>query len=120
MMDIRTKRQKREKKRKRKKRRNKQGKTCFRKLGKSKQLRDGLPLPQIKVPALYQCRFIEEMILLHSCLLNVLQHHHVQFSKQTVSSSTQDSTIHNTNSIYNTYSAHNTYSTHNTHSAHNS
>ena len=51
MMDIRTKRRKREKKRKRKKWRNKQGKTCFRKLGKSKRLRDGLPLPQIKVPA---------------------------------------------------------------------
>jgi len=70
--------ERKEKKRKRKKRRNKQGKTCFRKLGKSKRLRDGLPLPQIKVPALYQCRFIEEMVLLHSCLLHVLQHHHVQ------------------------------------------
>ena len=50
---------------------------------KSKRLRDGLPLPQIKVPALYQCQFIEEMVLLHSCLLHVLQHHHMQFSKQT-------------------------------------
>ena len=135
-MDTRTKRRKREKKRekkrKRKKWRNKQGKTCFRKLGKSKRLRDGLPLPQIKVPALYQCRFIEEMILLHSCLLHVLQHHHVQFSKQTNCQlihpgqhNTQHQlhlqhSAHNTYSTHITHSAHNSYSTHNTRSAHNS
>ena len=77
-----TKRQKKGKKRKIKKRRNKQGKTSSWEQERHKQHKDGPPLPQIlmiqlkhfKAPTLYQCHFIKEMVLPHSCLRHPTSH----------------------------------------------